>query len=72
VIVQVPVATPVTIPDDAPTVAVDVLLLVHVPPLTELLKVLPLPTHEVDDPVIAPAGAFMVTVVLTGDPQPFE
>ncbi len=40
----VPAVSPLTIPDDEPTVATAVLLLLHVPPVTAWFKV-------VDDPV---------------------
>lgn len=51
--VDVPAATPVTIPVPDPIVATDVLLLVHTPPLDALLKVVVVPGHAVSTPVIA-------------------
>jgi hypothetical protein len=45
--------TPVTMPVDAPTVAMDVLLLDHVPPLVVSASVVVDPTHMLMVPVIA-------------------
>jgi hypothetical protein len=45
VIVVVPAPAPVTTPDESPIVATTVLLLIHVPPVTELDKVVLLPTQ---------------------------
>jgi hypothetical protein len=50
--VLVPGATPVTTPEEKPTVATDVLLLDHVPPETALLKEVFAPTHAVRMPVM--------------------
>lgn len=51
-----PAATPVTIPEDTPTVAIDVLLLVQVPPGVASVSVLVPPIDVVAVPLIA-AGA---------------
>lgn len=47
---------PVTIPVDDPMVAIEVLLLIHVPPVAPVgfAKVVVAPTHRDDAPVIAP------------------
>ena len=69
--VAVPAATPVTKPEPV-TLATAGLLLLHVPPLTELLSVIVAPAHTVPDPLIVPAVAlpFTVTVaVLLTGPQ---
>lgn len=61
-IIEVPIATPVTIPV-VPTLAL-VLLLLHVPPPILLMSVVVKPTHTADVPVIVSAlgKAFIVTV----------
>ena len=48
-----PDETPVTIPVDEYIVATEVLLLLHVPPDTELLKAIVEPTHTPVVPAIA-------------------
>ena len=69
-IVVVPFAIPVIVPDADPIVAIDVVLLAHVPPVgvpvNVVLVVLP-DIHAVADPVIA-GKAFIVTIALL--PQP--
>jgi hypothetical protein len=55
-----PVAVPVE-----PIVAMEVLLLVHVPPPTTLLKLVVAPTHTVAVPVMVPASAPVVIVTTT-------
>ena len=57
-----PVATPVTTPELL-TVATEVLLLLHVPPLTLSVNEVILPTDTVEVPVIVPAdgAAFTIT-----------
>lgn len=57
-----PELTPDTIPVAEPTVATDVLLLLHVPPLTALPSVELPPTHTLDVPVIVPADGALFTV----------
>lgn len=52
----------VTIPSVDPTLAMVVLLLLHVPPASALLRVRPCPIHIVKAPVIAP-GALLITAV---------
>jgi hypothetical protein len=61
VMVALPVAIPVTTPDPS-IVATEVLLLLHVPPLSELLRVLVPPTHMLSVPEMAGTRAFTVTV----------
>ena len=53
--VSVPVATPVTIPDVAPTVATEAEPEDHVPPEAVQAKVVVLPEQRVLSPVMAPA-----------------
>lgn len=60
-------ATPVTTPP-ASTVAIAVLLLVHVPPVVVLASEVVVPTQPVADPVIAAGSAFTVTSVITVQP----
>ncbi len=65
--VDVPAATPVTMPDDAPMVAVDVLTDVHVPPASPvaLLKVVVLVAQTLAVPVTTPALGDGLTVTIT-------
>ncbi len=72
VIIAVPVATPVTIPEDDPTVAMPVALLLHVPPGTELPNGLVNPTHTLILPVITPGDGLTDTVVVRTQPAPSE
>lgn len=68
-IVTVPAATPVTTPDDDPTVAIRTLLLLHVPPQQSNKLVVP-PTHTDMVPDIADGGGFTVTVTVAEHPDP--
>jgi hypothetical protein len=61
VIVTVPEATPVTTPVVEPTVAIAVLLLLHVPPDVALLSVVILPGHTLAVPVMGDNGLFLKT-----------
>jgi len=54
--------TPVTIPEEEPTVAVPVLLLLQVPPLVLHVSVVVLPSHTAAVPLIA-AGELFTTIV---------
>ena len=47
-------------PEDEPTVATVVILLLQVPPATELLSVALLEAHKPKDPLIAPGSGFTV------------
>jgi hypothetical protein len=67
-IVELPVATPVTTPVPATTVAFDGTLLVHVPPDGDELSVAVLPIHAVADPVIADGDASTVAVRVEAHP----
>ena len=60
-----PAATPVTTPEDEPTVATDVVPLVHVPPETVLDKVIVKPVQTLDDPLMVPADG--AALIVTGD-----
>jgi hypothetical protein len=67
--VAVPADAPaVTSPVDAPTVAIAVLLLVHVPVVGVLASVVVCPTHTDAVPVIAVGEASTVTMVLIEQP----
>lgn len=69
-IVAVPaVVPPVTLPD-ASTVAISVLLLLHVPPLAASASVIIAPAHTADGPVIAGGGVFTDISVLAVQPEP--
>lgn len=63
VIVTVPADTPTTAPLDASTVAMPVLLLLHVPLVVAWLSTDVSPTHAFSVPVIAPVAPLTVTVV---------
>ena len=67
VIIAVPFVTPETAPDEMSTVAIAVLLLLHVPPLVASLNVVVLPAQTVVMPVIGAMG-FTVTVVVAAQP----
>jgi len=72
VIVAVPADTPVTVPFDEPTVAIDVAELVHVPPVVVLVQVWEEPIQIGVVPVIVcVTGAVMVTVFVAVLTQPF-
>ena len=64
-----PAVTPVTTPE-VPTVATEVLLLVHVPPLTVLERVIVRPVQTLEEPEMVPAegAAFTVTTILREQP----
>ena len=66
---MVPAATPVTTPDEEPTVAAAVLLLLHVPPAGVQVSVFVPPGQTAGAPYIAPGLEFTVTVAET-DPVP--
>ena len=55
-----PEATPVTMPDVEATVAIAVLLLLHVPPVVPSLSATVDPTHTLVVPAIADGGVFTV------------
>jgi len=61
VMTEVPLETPVTMPVDEPTVAIDVLPLLHVPPPVPV-KIIVEPTHTLPGPVIAPGLALTVII----------
>ncbi len=64
VIVELPLATPVTIPVDEPIVATDVVLLDHVPPPASV-NVVVKPAHTLAVPDIEDGKVFTVTTVVT-------
>jgi hypothetical protein len=61
--VTVPSAIAATMPLDAPTVAIEVLPLAHVPPVVALPNVIFAPTHTGVEPVMAEGCALTVTTV---------
>jgi hypothetical protein len=67
VIVVVPVATPATIPEDEPTVATVVALLLQVPPAASL-SVMVEPTHTAPGPAIADGTALTVIRLVSRQP----
>jgi hypothetical protein len=69
--VVVPAVIPVTTPVDAPMVPIDVLLLVHVPPVVGLVSVM-LPDWHTMLPLVGPtiAGADEATVTSVAVEQP--
>ena len=63
--ITVPAATPPTTPVVLFTVAIAALLLLQVPPLTELVSAVLEPIQTVDEPLIVPAVAAEVIVTAT-------
>ena len=70
--VAVPPATPVTIPDKTPTVAMAVRLLLQVPPVEASFNVTVDPAHITVVPVTANGTAFTVTVLVAEQPSETE
>ena len=68
VIVTVPVVNPFTIPLAEPTLALNGMLLVHVPPVIASLRVVVAPRHTPGFPVIAGGKGF--TVIIAAFKQP--
>jgi hypothetical protein len=68
-IVVVPVETALTIPEAASITATEGVLLVHVPPVTELLSASVEPRHSVAEPVIAEGMALTVTTAVATLPN---
>ena len=64
VMMEVPMATPFTMPVVRPTVALVVLLLVQVPPPTPSLREVVAPTQMLVIPVIGPGAGVTVTSVV--------
>jgi hypothetical protein len=67
-IVEVPTPTPLTIPEEEPTVATEVLELVHDPTPPELANVDGIPVHKDVVPVIAPGPALTTKVAVAKQP----
>ena len=59
--ITVPVATPVTIPEDEPIYATALSLLLHTPPATLLVSVAVRPTQTADGPPITAGAGVTVT-----------
>jgi hypothetical protein len=70
--VAVPEATPVTTPLLLPTVAIEVSVVLHVPPLAVLASVVLRPSQTLAVPVIAGGNAFTVTTAEVLHPPPRE
>ena len=64
-----PAAAPVTTPVSEPTLAMLVLLLVHVPPPVVELRVVADPAHTVDAPVIGAGPVDTVTPFVATQPD---
>ena len=65
----VPPDMPVTMPDELPIVALVTVLLIHVPPVVPvLLRVVVVPWHNANVPVMADGSAFTVAVVVRTQP----
>jgi len=64
VMMAVPVLMPAAIPVDEPMVAIPLLLLVQIPPETELFKVVVEPIHAIVAPVITGGREFTVTIIV--------
>ncbi len=62
--VVLPVATPVTIPETDPMVAIAVFALLQLPPVVASLSVIVRPTQAVDGPVMAAGSATTVAVTV--------
>ena len=69
VIVVVPGSIEVTMPLEGLTIAIDILLLVHVPPEVELDNVVLPGLHRIKLPVIAPGVGLIVTAIAASVPQ---
>jgi len=69
VIVDVPAATPVTMPEVDTTVATDVALLLHEPPAVLSASVIVKPVQTFVRPVITEGNGLEVTVVVTLQPE---
>ena len=65
----VPAAMPVTIPEDEPMVALEVLLLVHIPPASASVKFVVNPRQTEAVPEIEAGSEFMVMTALPSGPQ---
>lgn len=67
-ILAVPGATPVTIPDADPTVAIAVLPLVHVPPTIASVRLVVVPIQRLVDPLILTGAGLTVMVIVVSQP----
>jgi hypothetical protein len=68
----VPKVTADTTPVPEPIVATAVLVLNHVPPLRPFVSVMVEPTQTADGPPIAVGDVYIVTRVVTRQPEPNE
>jgi hypothetical protein len=69
-IVDVPTVTPLTMPEEEPMVATEMLLLAHVLPGVGEFNVVVPPTQSKGFPVIAPGIGLMETVIVALQPMP--
>lgn len=67
--VATPILTPVTIPDDEFTVAMDVLLLDHDPPVIVCVNGVDAPLQTLALPVMVPGVAVMVIAAVARQPD---
>jgi len=72
VIIAEPTLAPYTTPVVLPTTAIEVLLLLQVPPLTGCPSVVVVPTHAPGVPVMGAGEPLTVTVVTALQPPPTE
>ena len=63
-----PGVPPVTVPDAEPILAIRLLLLVQVPPLTVLVRVVVRPVHTCVTPEIADGSGLTVTTAVAWQP----
>jgi hypothetical protein len=69
VIIVVPESNPATIPLVLPMVALEISLLIHVPPVGVLESVTPAFSHTAEPPVIEAGNGLMVTAIDASGPQ---
>ena len=65
-----PAEIPVTLPEILPIVAMEVLLLVQMPPGVAFVKIAEDPTHTDDGPVMAEGTAFADIIRVATHPEP--
>ena len=63
-----PATRPASIPDELPIVPTEMLLLLHEPPVTELLKVVAAPAQTLAVPVIAAGDGVTVSIAVEKQP----
>ena len=68
IMVSTPGAIPVTTCELEPTVAIEVFVLLHAPPVTPSVKLVVVPIHTALLPVIAPGNGLTVTIAVAKQP----